>query len=299
MSSIAQSGDASALLGKKVSYPQVYCPEILVAVPRSLNRDMYGIDRPGELFCGYDSWHAYEASFLLENGMPMVGVLKMVYPANSPCIVESKSLKLYLGSYHMTSMGREPEEAIERFVQTVQTDLSKLLTTEVKVCFYKEQREGESHFDFEGYQILEEQVRPDAIRFTVYQEHPAYLSENIIQQGGEIKVCSHLLKSNCKITNQPDWGSIYIHLKGETLPDEHSLLKYIVSLRNENHFHEEICEMTYKRLSDIFQPEVLMVCCLYTRRGGIDICPCRANAPQHLPTYLPLANALTQRSFRQ
>ena len=140
--------------------------------------------------------------------------------------------------------------------------------------------------------------RSYALQFSVYQENPALLTENI-QEAGELKVCSHLLKSNCKITRQPDWGSLYIHLKGRTQPAYASLLKYIVSLRNENHFHEEICEMTFKRLSDLFQPEILMVSCLYTRRGGIDICPCRANKPDYLPHYLPQADILTQRNFRQ
>lgn len=287
------------LLGKRVEYPKTYCPEILVAVPRTLNRGIYGIDKPEELFCGYDSWHAYEVSFILNNGMPVVGVLKIVYPSTSASIVESKSLKLYLGSFNMTSLGSTWEEGARNLVEKVQADLSRLLATEVQVCFYNRQPSAPAPFDFEEYTVLEEEVAPQAIRFSIYQEHPAYLSEDIIAGPGELKVASHLLKSNCKITNQPDWGSIYIHLKADSLPHSNSILKYIVSLRNENHFHEEICEMTYKRLYDLFQPEILMVTCLYTRRGGIDICPSRANATQYLPQYLPSARILTQREYRQ
>lgn len=286
------------LLGKKIEYPKSYCPGILVAVPRSLNRESYGIDKPDDLFCGYDSWHAYEASFILNNGMPAIGLLKIVYPATSKCIVESKSLKLYLGSYSMTPLGDTTAEGINKFTGTIAADLSKLLATEAKVVFYGNQPE-QSIFDFDGFSVLEDNITPDDITFSIYQEHPAYLSENIQNQGGELRICSHLLKSNCKITNQPDWGSIYIRIKADRLPAPGSLLKYIVSLRNENHFHEEICEMTYKRLADIFNPEILMVSCLYTRRGGIDICPMRANLPQYLPQHLPQADTLTAKTFRQ
>lgn len=290
--------EESKLLGKRIDYPKSYCPEILVAVPRSLNREIYGINQPEKLFCGFDSWHAYEVSCILNNGMPIAGLFKIVYPSTSPYIVESKSLKLYLSSYNMTRLGTTPQEAILNLIYTVEKDLSQALSTEVKACFYQHSSTT-LPFDFSEYENLENNTSPEKITFSVYQEHPEYLNEKIQKEQKEMKICSHLLKSNCKITNQPDWGSIYIHLKGERLPHKESILKYIVSLRNENHFHEEICEMTYKRLYDLFAPEILMVSCLYTRRGGIDICPCRANHPEHLPFYLPQANILTQRSFRQ
>lgn len=286
------------LLGKKIEYPKTYCPDILVAVPRSLNREIYGIHQADNLFCGYDSWHAYEASFILNNGMPIAGMLKIVYPSTSPYIVESKSLKLYLGSYNMTPLGNTQEEGIDRFTRQIAEDLSRILSTQVKVCFFSKEPIEPLPFDFDNYSILEEQIAPQDIHFSIYQEHPDYLLENKIRQGGELQIASHLLKSNCKITNQPDWGSIYIHIKGKTLPDNKSILKYIVSLRNENHFHEEICEMTYKRLYDFFQPEILMVACLYTRRGGIDICPARANIHEYLPHFLAQAELLTKRPLR-
>ncbi len=285
------------LLGKQVEYPKHYCPEILVAVPRHLNREIYGIHQPEKLFCGYDSWHAYEASFLLNNGMPVVGILKIVYSAASPFIIESKSLKLYLGSFHMETLGNTRKEAIDRFSAIVKNDLATCLTTAINLHFY-ENLPSQRNFDFKEYEILETNIDPSSLHFSIYQEYPAFLQENI-QKGGSLKVGSHLLKSNCKITNQPDWGSLYLYLKAEQLPAPAALLKYIVSLRNENHFHEEICEMTFKRLNDLFQPEILAITCLYTRRGGIDICPSRANRPEYLPQYLPLADCLTQGSFRQ
>lgn len=286
------------VLGKRVEYPKRYCPEILVAVPRSLNREAYGIAEGDGLFCGWDCWHAYEASFLLDSGLPVVGVLKLVYACDSRCIVESKSLKLYLGSYNMEPMGKTPKEAVANFTQRVADDLSRLLETEVRVGFHADGLLSPLPFDFEDYRVMEQHMEPQEVTCTVYEECPALLSEGIRREAGEIKVASHLLKSNCKITGQPDWGSIYIYLKGNCLPAEKALLKYIVSLRNENHFHEEICEMTYKRLTDIFHPEVLVVSCLYTRRGGIDICPTRANRAEFLPACLPQAEILTGRNLR-
>lgn len=292
------SSSEANVLGKQIPYPKTYCPEILVAVPRSLNREVYGITRPDELFCGYDNWHAYEASFLLDNGMPVSGILKIVYPSTSPYIVESKSLKLYLGSYHMTPMGKKHTDGIHRYTQQIEKDLSRLLETPVATCFYSSLPE-QAPFDFEDYTILEDSLASEAIPFSVYRECPDLLDEQVCETGGELKVGSHLLKSNCKITGQPDWGSIYIHLKGQTLPDRKALLKYIVSLRNENHFHEEICEMTYKRLWDRFHPEILTVNCLYTRRGGIDICPVRSNRPEFLPQNIRRVDVWTRRGFRQ
>lgn len=286
------------LLGKNVGYPVVYCPEILVAVPRRLNREIYQIDSPASLFCGYDAWHAYEAGFLNGNGMPVAGILKLVYPASSEYLVESKSLKLYLGSFQMTPLGKGTAEGISLYTDRIQKDLSHLLQAEVKACFFPHPVRREMS-DFHNYSILENDPRAEETVFSVYQERPGLLQQNRPVSGVELKIGSHLLKSNCKITRQPDWGSVYIRIKGKVLPDEMGLLQYLVSLRNENHFHEEICEMIYKRLMDFYQPEILMVACLYTRRGGIDICPVRANEKEFLPPLLGESAILTTGEFRQ
>lgn len=286
------------LLGKSIGYPETYCPAILVAVPRHINRKIYQIEQPTGLFCGYDIWHCYEASFLTAQGLPVSGILKLVYPADSEFLVESKSLKLYLGSFQMYRLGNTVEESISIFCKKVSEDLEKLLQTSVGINFYSSCPEN-LPFDFSDYEILENLPGTDSCIFTDYQEKITLLKEKEIKTAGEIKVGSHLLKSNCKITRQPDWGSIYIHIKARILPDRFSLLKYIVSLRDENHFHEEICELVFKRLTDFFHPEILSVSCLYTRRGGIDICPVRANRPPYLPLSLPCPDILTQREFRQ
>lgn len=115
------------VLGQQVAYPTDYCPSILVPVPRSLNREMYDIRQPEELFCGYDTWHAYEAGFITRKGLPVCGVLKIVYPSTSKKLVESKSLKLYLNSFNMARLGENVSEGIRLFTQTVQSDPARIV----------------------------------------------------------------------------------------------------------------------------------------------------------------------------
>jgi len=291
------------LLGKEVKYPTSYCPEILVAVPRSANRIIYGIKEPNELFCGYDVWNAYECSFLLDNGLPVSGIIKIIYQCTNEFIVESKSLKLYLGSFNMEKMGNSYNIAIDKYISILKKDISTLLKTDIQVRFisYKDYNDYSGNRldnDFQNYHLLENNPEIGNTEFSIYKENPNYLTQKC-KPAGEIKISSNLLKSNCKITGQPDWGSIYIRLKADKLPDKVNLLKYIVSLRNENHFHEEICEMTYKRLFDIYHPEILMVACKYTRRGGIDINPCRANKEIYLPKKMINLQSNHIKSFRQ
>ncbi len=282
-------------LGKQVSYPKKYSPELLVAVPRYLNRELYEIKDEYLPFLGIDVWHAYEVSFLTDNGLPVVGLLKITYPCDNPVLVESKSLKLYLNSYNMEKLGTSLEEASARFLQTVQTDLEVLLETKVNVALIKEG--SITGFDFDLYELLEDQAEIEALRFTDVKENPALLQEDSIT--GSLKVASHLLRSNCKITHQPDWGSVYIHMEGNQLPEKTALLQYIVSFRDEYHFHEEVCEMMYKRLWDHFHPEKLMVSCIYTRRGGIDICPVRASHAELFPEHLVNVEVLSDKLLRQ
>lgn len=284
------------VLGKQVSYPQKYAPEILVAVPRSENRVQYAIDAASLPFVGFDAWHAYEVSFLAGNGFPLTGVLKLVYPASSEFLVESKSLKLYLNSFNMEVLGTSIDEAKEAFVKTVKTDLQELLKTTVQLHFFKQNNSVID--DFEGYVVLENSEEAILQKYSDGKENAALLqvdnTESTLQ-----KLSSNLLRSNCKITNQPDWGSVFIHIKSETPPHKMGLLKYIVSFRQENHFHEEVCEMLFKRLYDIFAPKELMVSCIYTRRGGIDICPARATHAHLLPSNLQQVKMLTNKLLRQ
>lgn len=283
-------------LGKQVDYPQHYAPEMLVAVPRHFNRTQYDLHEESLPFTGFDTWHAYELSFLTNKGLPVTGVLKVVYPATNKSIVESKSFKLYLNSFNMHRFGQTAQDGLDEVLATIKKDLSQLLETNVDLHFFSHQTTA-SHFDFNDYALLENLVQADTINFMHFNEQPELLNPS--GDVGELKIASHLLRSNCKITNQPDWGSAYIYLKGKQLPQLSSLLQYIVSIRNENHFHEEICEMIYKRLWDIFKPEELAVTCIYTRRGGIDICPVRVSHEHLLPNYLVDPFILSDKLLRQ
>jgi len=285
----------NTVLGKLISYPQRYCPEILDAVSRKFNREIYGINENDLPFTGYDIWHVYESSFLTNNGLPVTGVLKMVLPAESQFIVESKSLKLYLNSFNMERFGDSVAEGISIFLDIIKKDIQNLLKCDIKISFFNSQ-EKSTLFDFSDYQLLEKDA--EKIIFTKYTETPELLlSDNKLSK--EVKVATHLLRSNCKITLQPDWGSAFIYMKGDKLPSNSGLLQYLVSIRNENHFHEEICEMIYQRLFSLFSPEKLMVTCIYTRRGGIDICPVRVKDKNLLPKHLCNHNRLSLRLLRQ
>lgn len=292
-----QSGEPieSTVLGRKTEYPKNYAPQILVAVPRRLNRKIYNIDCQHLPFVGVDIWHAYELSFLTELGLPVQGVLKLSIPADSEALVESKSLKLYLNSLNMERFGATANEGISFVTQIIKDDLSRLLETNVEAKIFT--HNALSYSDFDNYSIIENSPKIDEIVFSHYTESPDELGASIGE--GELRVGTNLLRSNCKITHQPDWGSAFISMTGKSLPDERNLLRYIVSLRGENHFHEEICELIFIRLMERFAPENLSVTCIYTRRGGIDICPSRATSADLLPRNLTDVSQLSAKLLRQ
>ena len=282
-------------LGKKSEYPQQYNPNVLVAVPRKFNRTQYNLHDDQLPFVGKDVWHAYEFSFLLENGFPIAGMLKIVYDSSSFALVESKSLKLYLNSFNMSKFGNNKAEGIILTSQLIESDLSKLLATNVSVTFLEHDACAIEN-DFINYPILESTIAIEDFNCSEYSENPELLE---VEDGNEFKFGTHLLRSNCKITFQPDWGSLFISMAGNQIPSKESFLKYIVSLRNENHFHEEICEMVFKRILDKFNPNSLTVTCNYTRRGGIDINPTRSTHQDDLPKHLIDSTQLTNSVFRQ
>jgi 7-cyano-7-deazaguanine reductase len=274
---------ASKHLGKVGGdgYKDTYSPELLVKVPRYLNREGYGLT--SDSFVGVDTWNCYEVSAITTKGQPVAGMLKIVCPSNSEYHVESKSIKLYLNSFNMTRIADNARDCISGIEARVKRDLDELLETNTTVSFYASDEEGEA-LSFEGYRDLGDIVDLDEIDFTAFQSDANQL-ESYEPDGGleELKLKSNLLRSNCRVTNQPDWGDVFIKIKGKKLPTADSLAKYIVSHRTVSHFHEEICEMVYKHLTDAYQPEQLMVACLYTRRGGLDINPVRASHSMLIP----------------
>ena len=278
------NSNVSKLLGKTVDYPDQYDPSILVKEPRQSNRVHLNLDDDNLPFCGFDIWNAYEVSCLTDRGKPVTGIAKIVYPCDNKYIVESKSLKLYFNSFNMTKLGDNSSQARALIESDAAADLSDLLGTDVRVTVFDPvdlHRHNPKSYFGNQYTTLEDLVDSDSWYYTQYTEDPKLLT------GGEFTVSqdylvaqnyhSSLLKSNCRVTNQPDWGDVFIAMKSKKVVKPKDLLKYIVSFRDENHFHEEICETIYTRLWSIFRPSQLAVTCLYARRGGIDINPTRVS----------------------
>ena len=278
-------------LGQTSQYKSQYDPDLLVREPRSSNREYLNIFDDDLPFVGSDTWNAYECSFLLNNGAPVTGVVKCIYPCSSKYIVESKSIKLYFNSFNMTKMGENREDAIASFEEDASIDLSELLETKVTIKFQdgdfvnKNLDNPNNEWKIQEYQnvdLLEDQK--DFV-YTQYTEDPGLLEAIRREKDLEQRFYSGLLKSNCRVTSQPDWGDVFIHIKSKNAIDAHSIKKYVVSYRDECHFHEEICECFYKRLKDAFDPSELLVMCLYARRGGIDINPVRASSQDLIEKY--------------
>lgn len=282
-------------------YKDTYDPSLLVEIPRYLNREAYGIKEDKLPFVGGDVWNAYEVSAITNKGLPVVGMLKIYYSADSKYHVESKSIKLYLNSFNMTKMGDTAEECINMLKERVAKDLSEKLQTDVSVQMFTS--DFNPSYGFKGYAQLDQLVNLDEIEFTSYHSDASQLEYEEVDDDVqiEIKIQSNLLRSNCRVTNQPDWGDVYIHIKPGKgkIPKFESIAKYIVSHRQVSHFHEEICEMIYTHLSEAYQPEELMVACLYTRRGGIDINPVRASHEKLIPGFFGDVNCRLEKTLRQ
>lgn len=281
-------------------YSDLYDPTLLVAIPRHFNRESYGIKEEQLPFVGGDVWNAYEVSALTEKGLPVSGMMKIYYSADSPLHVESKSIKLYLNSFNMTKAGQTAEECRGYVQETVARDLSEALNSKVNVRFYLNDLTPE--FEFGGdFTDLERLVNLDEVEFNTFHSDSSQLKVNPseLEFNVETKIKSNLLRSNCRVTNQPDWGDVYIHMNGTLVPDYESIAKYIVSHRQVSHFHEEICEMIYIHLMEAYDPTELMVACLYTRRGGLDINPIRATSHDLIPGMFTSVNYRNKKTLRQ
>ena len=284
MTATLDNSRISKHLGQISEYKDQYDADLLVREPRSSNRTHLGIEDDDLPFVGYDTWNAYEVSGLTNSGLPATGVAKIVYPCDSKYIVESKSIKLYFNSYNMFKCGSTPQSVLEFIASTASDDLSRLLETEVHVHIIDDTKTKATDL-FVGYETLETQLENAGASFetNTYTETPELLeidSMSYDEWTGPLQQFFHsgLLKSNCRVTSQPDWGDVFIYIKSRNIVDRDSLLKYIISFRDECHFHEEICETIYKRLQSVYLPDELCVTCLYARRGGIDINPVRASS---------------------
>ena len=266
---------ASKHLGKKSLGSESYEPTLLVPIPRIENRKQYDISNSNLPFEGFDIWHGYEFSSMTNNNVPVTRLIKFKYNCNSEFLIESKSLKLYLNSFNMSKFGDSIKECLEICKNLIQKDLSKALQSEVELEFVENMSSKVEVFS--NYKNLLDLVDEKDLVITQFKESPDVLE--IDENNPESKdyyLTFDSLRSNCRVTHQPDFGDVFIYYNSKKHIDEISLIKYLTSFRAEYHFHEECCEMIFKRLKDILDSEdSLFVGALYTRRGGIDISPMR------------------------
>jgi 7-cyano-7-deazaguanine reductase len=290
------------ILGKIASTPEHYDAQLLFRIPRSENREQYGISDANLPFVGFDVWNCYELSFLTDNGLPVSLVMKLIYPADSRYLVESKSLKLYLNAFNMDSFGQTIAQAEKKVAEIITKDLSALLEIEVHVTLFGVDGPVQQAFPMLQKRHLSDFVQvemQESIQFKRFTESPELLRSIETDTSHSYAFCSDLLRSNCRVTNQPDWGDLFVEMTTKHEIELGSVMEYLVSFRKENHFHEEVVEMIYKRFSDIFNPEKLMVAAMYTRRGGIDINPIRASHLELLDTVLLSTEVRVDKTLRQ
>lgn len=270
-----------APLNHRVAYIDKYDKHLLFPLARQIKRDEINISSPLP-FVGYDRWTAYELSWLNVKGKPEVAVGIFWIPCESPCIIESKSLKLYLNSYNQTVFASR-----DAVYDCLVRDLSEATGASVEVELYDVSIANEACVMEPRFQSLTEGIFLDNldVTCTTYTVDPSLLttSEKHVKNHS---VYSHLLKSNCLVTGQPDWGSIFIQYTGPHI-SEATLLQYLVSFRNHNEFHEQCVERIFSDVMRYCHVERLLVYACYTRRGGLDINPLRAT--ELVPHFYPAA----------
>jgi len=260
-----QDAAAGSELGKKTDYSQSYNPDRLYPIPRAGKRQEIGIDPTSPPFFGFDCWNHYEVSWLNDKGKPMVAIAEIYYDCHSPQIVESKSLKLYFNSFNNSKFS-----SILEVEKTIKKDLEATIDSEVSVVINQlcQLNLQKLHEKFAG-----ECIDDLDIECNVYSVEPSYLTTS--EEQVKETLYSDLLKSNCLVTNQPDWGSVQIIYSGKKI-DRAGLLRYLVSYRNHNEFHEQCIERIFVDIMKYCKPKNLTVYGRYTRRGGLDINPYRS-----------------------
>ncbi|HDZ08583.1 NADPH-dependent 7-cyano-7-deazaguanine reductase QueF [Pseudohongiella sp.] len=255
-------------LGKQTAYPTAYDPGLLFPVPRAANRSNIGIAEGAALpFAGFDHWRAYELSWLSPTGQPVVALADILVPCDSPCLIESKSMKLYFNSLNQ-HVFTDAESARQRIGQ----DLAEVAGAAVQVTLYTSEAQAVHTVDMADAVLLDELT----VTTSVYQPSPQLLTCHSGTDVNEI-LYSHLFRSNCPITAQPDWGSIVISYQGEQI-DHRSLLSYLISYRLHEGFHEHCVEQIFQDLSVQCRPRKLQVSINFLRRGGLEINPLRCSS---------------------
>lgn len=277
-------------LGKATAYPDQYAPQTLFPIARQPQRSELGMTAGTALpFTGADLWTGYELSWLNPRGKPQVALVQVAVPCETPCIVESKSFKLYLNSFS-NSRFASADEVRQRIAEDVGAAVWQ------PVASVSQQASGGAPPSTVGVRlVLPEQFAAQSVqeleglsldRLDVecsdYQPAPHWLRADTAEAAVTETLTSHLLRSNCPVTQQPDWGDIQISYSGAPI-DQEGLLRYIVSLRNHNGFHEHCVERIFMDILRHCRPSRLTVYARYTRRGGLDINPLRTNHPGPLP----------------
>lgn len=253
-------------LGKTSAYQTTYAPDLLFPIPRQQKRDE--LQLTGRLpFFGVDIWNAYELSWLNMRGKPQVAIATITAPADSPNIIESKSFKLYLNSFNQTRLANT-----DALLALLREDLSNGFGAPVHVVLtLPEEFEKVRMGELEGTLVDRLDIDIDQ-----YSPSPGLLSSAQDEAPVEETLVSHLLKSNCLVTGQPDWASVSISYVGPQINEE-GLLRYLIGFREHNEFHEQCVERIFVDILRQCAPTKLAVYARYTRRGGLDINPWRSN----------------------
>ncbi|MBZ9538575.1 NADPH-dependent 7-cyano-7-deazaguanine reductase QueF [Modicisalibacter tunisiensis] len=265
-----------APLGRESDYPERYDPGLLYPIPRAANRAPLGIEKGGLPFVGEDEWHAFELSWLNARGKPSVAVARFRLPADSPNLIESKSWKLYLNGFNQTRFAGRDQVA-----ETLARDLGEAAGATPDVAL----------LDVDAPELMPRALPGeciDGLDIAVDRYTP---NPDCLRAEGEVveeTLHSHLLKSNCPVTGQPDWGSVLIRYRGPRL-DREGLLRYLIGFRQHQDFHEHCVEHIFTDLMARARPERLLVMARYVRRGGLDISPWRATPGERPPQPLRLA----------
>ena len=271
--------ETHGILGQSTSYPKTYAPDMLYPIPRALGRANLALPADA-LSIGMDWWQVFEMSWLNSHGISQVAMARLAIPATSDYIVESKSLKLYFNSLNFTEF--DNQQAVKA---AVEKDLSACLRTDVTLEIFEVNIANSLPISAPQGDCIDNALDSSDKKIAIVSDvDPSSLT--VAHQGAsdsQLQILhSHLLRSNCPVTNQPDWGTLEIQIDSQPI-DRAGLLEYILSFRQHNGFHEQCVEQIFSDLTQVFAPKTLMVRAWYTRRGGIDINPCRVSDISLLP----------------
>lgn len=271
--------ETHGILGQSTSYPKTYAPDMLYPIPRALGRAKLALPADA-LSIGMDWWQVFEMSWLNSQGISQVAMARLAIPATSDYIVESKSLKLYFNSLNFTEF--DNQQAVKA---AVEKDLSACLKTDVTLEIFEVNIANSLPISAPQGDCIDNALDIIGKKIAIVSDvNPSSLTvANQVASDSQLQILhSHLLRSNCPVTNQPDWGTLEIQIDSQAI-DRAGLLEYILSFRQHNGFHEQCVEQIFSDLTQAFAPKTLMVRAWYTRRGGIDINPCRVSDISLLP----------------